>query len=360
MKMPTSRILGALRRSLFTLTALLPGALMAQTPPAAKPNPIAIAVHGGAGVIERETMSPESEAAYRAALELALRTGHKVLSDGGSSLDAVTAAVKVMEDSPLFNAGKGSVFTLDGRNELDASIMEGRTLRAGAVSGLARVKNPIELARAVMERTSHVMLSGAGAEEFALSIGMPLVDPSYFHTPERWEQLQKLKAALAADPKLTLSSDAPGLLDLPEVPRVDSKFGTVGAVAVDRRGDLAAATSTGGMTGKRWGRIGDTPLIGAGTFADNASVAVSGTGHGEFFIRNAVAHDVAALVAYRGLPVRAAAEEVVLRKLVQRGGEGGVIAIDRKGNIAQPFNSKGMYRGAIGVDGKLTTAIFRD
>jgi beta-aspartyl-peptidase (threonine type) len=333
---------------------------MAQPPTAAKPNPIAIAVHGGAGVIERESMTPESEAEYRAVLEAALRAGHKILSDGGSSLDAVTAAVKVMEDSPLFNAGKGAVFTLDGKNELDASIMEGRTLRAGAVAGVTHIKNPIELARAVMERTPHVLLAGAGAEEFAVSIGMPLVDPSYFRTPERWEQLQKLKAAMAADPQVTISSDAPGLRDLPVVPRVDTKYGTVGAVAVDRRGDLAAATSTGGMTGKRWGRIGDTPLIGSGTWADNDSVAVSATGHGEFFIRNAVAHDIAALVAYRGLPVRAAAEEVVLRKLVQRGGEGGVIAIDRKGNIAQPFNSKGMYRGAIDVDGKLTTAIFRD
>lgn len=332
---------------------------MAQTPPTApKPaNPIAIAVHGGAGVIERETMSPESEAAYRAALEQALRAGHAILSGGGSSLDAVTAAVKVLEDSPLFNAGKGAVFTLDGRNELDAAIMEGRTLRAGAVAGVTRIRNPVELARAVMERSSHVLLAGAGAEQFAESIGMPFVDPSYFHTPERWDQLQRLKAALAADPKAALGSDAPGLLD---IPNVDTKFGTVGAVAVDRRGDLAAATSTGGMTGKRWGRIGDAPLIGAGTWADNSSVAVSATGHGEFFIRNAVAHDVAALVAYRGLPVRAAAEEVVLRKLVQRGGEGGVIAIDRKGNIAQPFNSKGMYRGAIGVDGTLSISIFRD
>ena len=269
----------------------------------------------------------------------------------------MTAAVKVLEDSPLFNAGKGSVFTLEGKNELDAAIMEGRTLRAGAVAGVTRIKNPIELARAVMERTPHVLLSGPGAEEFAASVGIPFVDPSYFHTPERWEQLQRLKLALAADPKLTISSDAPGLRD---IPRVDSKFGTVGAVAVDRRGDLAAATSTGGMTGKRWGRIGDAPLIGAGTWADNSSVAVSATGHGEFFIRNAVAHDIASLVAYRGLPVRAAADEVVMRKLKERGGEGGVIAIDRKGNIAQPFNSKGMYRGAIGVDGKLTTAIFRD
>jgi beta-aspartyl-peptidase (threonine type) len=218
----------------------------------------------------------------------------------------------------------------------------------------------VELARAVMERTPHVLLAGPGAEEFARSAGFQFVDPSYFHTPERWDQLQRLKAALAADPKLTLSSDAPGLGDLPALPNVDSKFGTVGAVAVDQRGDVAAATSTGGMTGKRWGRIGDAPLIGAGTWADNSAVAVSATGHGEFFIRNAVAHDVAALVAYRGMPVRAAAEEVVLRKLVQRGGEGGVIAIDRKGNIAMPFNSKGMYRGAIGVDGTLTTAIFRD
>lgn len=324
--------------------------------PRIKPNPIAIAIHGGAGVIDRATMTPEREAAYREALERSLRAGHSILAGGGSSLDAVTAAVKVLEDSPLFNAGKGSVFTFDGRNELDAAIMEGRTLRAGAIAGVSHIRNPVELARAVMERSPHVLLIGAGAEQFAVEHGFELVDPSYFRTEERWEQLQRAKAALAADPQAGISSDAPGLFDN----RFDTKFGTVGAVAVDRYGDLAAATSTGGMTAKRWGRVGDAPLIGAGTWADNASVAVSATGHGEFFIRNAVAHDIAALYAYRGLSVRAAADEVVMRKLVERGGEGGVIAIDRKGNIAQPFNSQGMYRGAIDAEGNLTIAIFRE
>jgi len=317
-----------------------------------KPHPIAIAVHGGAGVIERELLPPDKEAEYRAALERALRAGHELLKAGGTSTDAVVAAVVVLEDSPLFNAGKGAVFTLDGGNELDAALMEGRTRRAGAVAALTRIKNPIALARAVMDKTPHVMLIGAGAEAFAESIGMPLVDPAYFHTPERWEQLQKVKAALAADPQFTLDRDTPGLYD--------EKFGTVGAVAVDRHGDLAAATSTGGMTAKRWGRVGDSPIIGAGTWADNGSVAVSATGHGEHFIRNAVAHEISALVRYRGLSVKAAADEVVLRQLVERRAEGGVIAIDRRGRIAMPFNSKGMYRGAIGVDGKLEVAVFRD
>jgi beta-aspartyl-peptidase (threonine type) len=342
---------------LFVMAMTLGGPTMAgQTTAKSKPNPIAIAVHGGAGVIDRATMTPEKEAAYRAALETALRSGHAVLAAGGSSLDAVTAAVKVLEDSPLFNAGKGAVFTLDGKNELDAAIMEGRTRRAGAIAGVTRIRNPVELARAVMERSPHVMLVGEGAERFAVEIGMPLVDPSYFHTDERWQQLQKAKEALAKDPQASITGDAPGLFDN----RFDTKYGTVGAVAVDRNGDLAAATSTGGMTAKRWGRVGDAPIIGAGTWADNGSVAVSATGHGEFFIRNAVAHDIAALVAYKGLPVRAAADEVVMRTLVERGGEGGVIAIDRKGNIAQPFNSQGMYRGAIDASGVLTTAIFRE
>jgi len=342
-------------RSLLILVVAmtLGGPSMAgQTPKAPKPNPIAIAIHGGAGVIERATMTPEREAAYRAALEASLKAGHAILAGGGSSLDAVTASIKVLEDSPLFNAGKGAVFTIDGRNELDAAIMDGRSGRAGAVAAVTRIRNPIELARAVMERSPHVMMIGEGAEKFAVEVGLPLVDPAYFRTEERWEQLQKAKAALAKDPQAGITRDAPGLFD--------TKFGTVGAVAVDRQGDLAAATSTGGMTAKRWGRVGDAPIIGAGTWADNGSVAVSATGHGEFFIRNAVAHDIAALYAYKGLSVRAAADEVVMRKLVERGGEGGVIAIDRKGAIAQPFNSQGMYRGAIDVDGKMTIAIFRD
>jgi beta-aspartyl-peptidase (threonine type) len=338
--------------ALLVLSTLLSIGANAMSAPARKPHPVAIAIHGGAGVIERQDLTPEREAEYRATLERALRAGHDVLLAGGSSTDAVVAAVALMEDSPLFNAGKGSVFTIDGRNELDAAVMEGRTRRAGAVAALSHIKNPIALARAVMDRTPHVMLIGTGAEAFAESIGMPLVDPEYFRTPERWEQLQRVKEALAKDPSFSLHSDAPGLFD--------EKFGTVGAVAVDAHGDLAAATSTGGMTAKRWGRVGDSPIIGAGTWADNGSVAVSGTGHGEHFIRNAVAHEIAALVRYRGLSVTEAAKEVVLRQLVERRAEGGVIAMDRKGRIAMPFNSKGMYRGAIRPDGKLEVAIFRD
>jgi beta-aspartyl-peptidase (threonine type) len=354
------------RRTIIDIGAVLlgiaacGGAIMAATAgTAGRSQPVAIAVHGGAGVIDRATMTPERETAYRAALEEALRAGHAILVAGGSSLDAVEAAVRVLEDAPLFNAGKGAVFTAEGRNELDAAIMEGRTLRAGAVAGVTRVKNPVSLARRVMEASPHVFLIGAGAEAFAAEQGIELVDPKYFFTPERWEQLQKAQAAEQAREQArkegreqAAAGDAPGLWD--------TKFGTVGAVAVDRQGDLAAATSTGGTTNKRWGRVGDVPVIGAGTYANNDSVAVSATGHGEYFIRNAVAHDIAALVEYRDLPVRTAATEVVMRKLVQRGGTGGVIAVDRKGNLALEFNTSGMYRGYIDTRGRLATGIFKD
>jgi beta-aspartyl-peptidase (threonine type) len=322
--------------------------------PARNP-PIAIAVHGGAGVIDRATLTPERDAAYRAALTEALQTGHAILAKGGSSLDAVEAAVKIMEDAPLFNAGKGAVFTADGRNELDAAIMEGRTLRAGAVAGLTRIRNPIALARRVMDASPHVFMIGAGAEEFARSQGFEFVGPDHFFTPERYEQLKKAKAAEAAAPGVAHAEGA-GLFD----GQVDTKFGTVGAVALDKNGDLAAATSTGGTTNKKWGRVGDVPVIGAGTYANNASAAVSATGHGEYFIRSTVAHDIAALVEYRGLPLRAAVDTVVMRKLVERGGQGGVIAIDRAGNLALQFNTPGMYRGAIDTKGRLTTGIFKD
>lgn len=319
-------------------------------------RPFRLVIHGGAGTIDRETMTPEKEAAYRADLERALRTGHAILAKGGSSLDAVEATIHVLEDSPLFNAGKGAVFTHDGHNELDASIMDGANGMAGAVAGVRRVRNPISLARLVMEKSPHVLMVGAGAETFAREHGVKLVDPKYFWTEHRWKQLQDAKRAEAAERGKGRTSFVVG----PNAETEGTKFGTVGAVALDRAGNLAAATSTGGMTNKRFGRVGDAPIIGAGTYANNATCAVSATGHGEYFIRSVVGYDISALMEYRGLSVADAANEVVMKKLVTRGGEGGVIAMDRAGNIAMPFNTSGMYRGWIDADGKVTVAIYRD
>jgi beta-aspartyl-peptidase (threonine type) len=301
-----------------------------------------IVIHGGAGTLPRAEMSGEAERKYRAALSEAIDQGYAVLQDGGTSLDAVTRAVVLLEDNPLFNAGRGSVFTLDGRNELDASIMEGRTLKAGAVCGLTRIRNPIELARAVMERSEHVMLAGAGAEEFAASQGIPFVAQSYFHTPERWRQLERIRAG-----EFGLSG------------HTISHVGTVGAVALDTHGHLAAATSTGGMTGKRFQRIGDSPIIGAGTYADDRSCAVSATGHGEIFIRAAVAHDVCARMRFGSRSVGEAARQVIFGELAALGGEGGVIAIDARGEIAMEFNSEGMFRASRKAGEETQIAIYR-
>jgi beta-aspartyl-peptidase (threonine type) len=298
----------------------------------------AIAVHGGAGDIPSAELTSEREAAYHAGLERALRAGQAILESSGSSLDAVVAAVQVLEDDPLFNAGRGSVIGAEGICELDASLMEGRELRAGAVTGLRHVRNPILLARLVMERSPHVMLCGSGAEEFALDQGLEPVPNSYFVTQRRQRELD---VALQQEHAAT-----------------ESMKGTVGAVAVDDHGNLAAATSTGGMTAKRWGRIGDSPIIGAGTYAANDSCAVSATGHGEFFIRACVAHEIAALVRYAGRTVVEAAEIVVRQQLVRLHGEGGVIAIGRDGTVAMPFNSKGMLRGSIDREGRVATSIF--
>lgn len=303
-----------------------------------------IVIHGGAGVIRRESLTPEKEAAYRARLTEALQAGHAVLAQGGTSLDAVGAAIRILEDSPLFNAGKGAVFNHDGQNELDASIMDGRTLKAGAVAGLHHVKNPIELARKVMEKSPHVMMVGDGAEAFAKAQGLELVPAEYFRTEERWEQLQK-----ALEKEKTSQGQATG----------EEKFGTVGAVALDQAGNLAAGTSTGGMTNKRYGRVGDSPIIGAGTYA-NARCAVSGTGHGEYFIRYTVARDICARVEYLNLPLKEAADAVVMDVLVKAGGEGGIIAMDAQGHVAMPFNSPGMYRGYMGADGTPHVAIFQE
>ncbi|MCP3162817.1 isoaspartyl peptidase/L-asparaginase family protein [Myxococcus qinghaiensis] len=314
-------------------------------------------IHGGAGVISRENLSPEREAQVRAVLQQALQAGHAVLAQGGSSLDAVTAAIRILEDSPHFNAGKGAVFTHDGVNELDAAIMDGTTRAAGAVAGLRHVKNPIELARKVMEKSPHVMMIGEGAESFAKAQGVELVDAKYFFTEERWQSLQRAleKERAAPVPGQPSSSLSPG----GDPVTGDHKFGTVGAVALDQAGNLAAGTSTGGMTNKRYGRVGDAPIIGAGTYAD-PRCAVSATGHGEFFIRYTVARDICARVEYQELPLPEAANVVVNDVLVKAGGEGGVIAMDREGNVAMPFNSAGMYRGYVGQDGLPHVAIFKD
>ena len=300
-----------------------------------------LVIHGGAGVVKKE-MTPEKEKAVRAALEKALNAGYATLKSGGSSLDAVGKAIVVLEDDPNFNAGKGAVFNHDGKNELDASIMDGATLRAGAIANVHRIKNPIELARAVMEKSEHVMLFGDGAEQFAQSIGMPLVDPKYFYTHARWQALQQAieeEKAKAVDPGKT------------------PHHGTVGAVALDSKGNLAAGTSTGGMTNKRFGRVGDSPIIGAGTYAD-ARCAVSATGWGEFYIRATAARDICARVEFRGDSLKKAADEVVLGVIPKLGGDGGVIALDKDGNIATPFNTDGMFRGWVDKDGKTHVAIY--
>lgn len=328
----------------FFLGALLMFAPMLRADQTGASDRIAMVIHGGAGTITRAEMTPELEKEYRAKLEDALLAGHAVLSKGGSSIDAVEAAIHVMEDSPLFNAGKGAVFTHAGTNELDASIMDGATLAAGAVGAVGIVKNPISAARAVMEHSPHVMLIGRGAELFATEQGLEIVDPSYFWTERRWKQLQQRLMKAAAG----------------ERRGGEDYFGTVGAVALDARGNLAAGTSTGGMTDKKFGRVGDSPIIGAGTWAKNATCGVSGTGHGEYFIRYAVAHEISALMEHAGLSVRDAAERVVMKVLENAGGEGGVIAMDANGNIAMPFNSEGMYRGYVRADGKPRTFIYGD
>jgi beta-aspartyl-peptidase (threonine type) len=299
----------------------------------------AIAIHGGAGTLSRSDLSAQQEAEYLAGLSAALDAGYAVLGAGGSGLDAVIAAVRVLEDNPLFNAGRGAVLNRDGVAELDASVMDGRTLGAGAVTGLQHVKNPVDLARLVMDRSPHVMLVGAGAEEFARTQGVELVSNEYFRTAVRQRQLERhLRGAVTRENEL-------------------EAFGTVGAVALDAQGNLAAATSTGGMTGKRWGRVGDSPLIGAGTYASNTSCAVSATGHGEYFIRTVVAHDICAQVEYLKIPLAQAVDNVLNDKMKKLGGNGGVIAIDARGEVVLGFNSEGMFRGVATSTGRREVAI---
>jgi len=305
-----------------------------------------VAIHGGAGVIGRSDMSPQLERDYREALAAALEAGNRVLAAGGASIDAVVAAVCVMEDSPLFNAGRGAAFTAEGTNELDAAVMDGATLQAGAVTLVTCVKNPVKLAKVVMERTPHVMLAGAGAETVARVHELEFADPAYFFTQRRWDALQRMKSAQSSARQAAVAES--------------DKHGTVGAVALDRAGNLAAATSTGGRTNKLAGRVGDSPIIGAGTYANNATAAVSATGEGEYFMREVAAHTLSALMEFKGWSVEQAAEHVILERLRTLGGRGGLIALDRKGNVCMPFSTAGMYRGCMKVGGAPEIGIFRD
>lgn len=339
--------------------------LSAAPAPATSARPFGLVIHGGAGVIVRENLSPDLEAQYRAALAQSLAAGYAVLAAGGSALDAVVAAIRPLEDSPLFNAGKGAVLNADGRCELDASIMEGRTLAAGAVAGVTRIKNPITLARAVMEKSPHVLFTGAGAERFAEQIGgIDFVPNEYFQTERRREDLRRAQEREQAERARRVDLGKPGgpLVRPPEGDEIaarEHKWGTVGCVALDAQGNLAAGTSTGGLTNKRYGRVGDSPIIGAGTYASNATCAVSATGHGEYFIRLGVARDIAAQMEYKGASLAEAAT-ATLAKVTQLGGDGGVIAIDRDGRIALPFTTAGMYRAFRLSSGKEAIAIFQD
>ncbi len=319
-------------------------------------NPrLGFVMHGGAGVIKRGSLTPEREKEYRAKLEEAVLAGYKALQEGKTGLDAVEIAIMILEDSPLFNAGKGAVFTADGKNELDASIMDGKTLNAGAVAGLHKVKNPITLARAVMEKSEHVMMIGDGAEKFAAENNITLVPEKYFWTESRWNSLQKIIQQEEAKKKSAGDKPVSSLRMLPE-----NKFGTVGAVALDKDGNLAAGTSTGGMTYKKYGRVGDVPIIGAGTYAKNSTCAVSATGWGEFFIRLGVAKEISTLMEYRALPIQQAADQVIKKQLPDLGGDGGIVAIDKYGNIGISFNSEGMYRAYINSEGKPVVEIYGD
>ena len=331
------------------------------SPPNPAPPPAwALVVHGGAGVIERAQMDAQTEAAYRAAMNAALDRGSAVLSRGGSSLDAIEAVIHGLEDDPLFNAGRGAVFTAEGRNELDASIMDGATLKAGSVAGVTTVRHPITLARRVMENSPHVMLIGAGAEAFARTQNLDQVDNVWFFTERRWRSLvQELqKRGWAVPPRPAGAPAPPTSRFAPD--DSDRKFGTVGVVALDAHGNLAAGTSTGGTTAKRWGRVGDAPIIGAGTYASNSSCGVSATGTGEYFIRLTVAREICALVEYRGMNVQAAADEVIQRRLTALGGDGGAIVLSPRGEVAWSFNTSGMYRASVTSAGDRRVGIFKD
>jgi L-asparaginase / beta-aspartyl-peptidase len=342
------QLLYSLLLPIVILLAVVPAKGDSARPAARK---VVLAIHGGAGVISKKTMTPDLEKKYRVDLERALREGCKALNrEGGTSLDGVEAAIRVLEDSSLFNAGKGAVFTHEGRNELDASIMEGQEKKAGAVAGVSRIKNPIAAARKVLT-SEHVLLVGPGAERFAFAQGIEEVNPVYFWSEHRWKQLQK---ALEEEKQAQGKKETRGLKS------ANGHFGTVGAVCLDGKGNLAAGTSTGGMTNKRPGRVGDSPLIGAGTYADNAACAVSATGHGELFIRFAVAHEIAAQMKYKKVSIADAANDVLKQLPEEEGGVGGLIALDAKGNLSMPFNTEGMYRGYATSDGKVHVAIYEE
>jgi beta-aspartyl-peptidase (threonine type) len=355
-------------RAIAALAAVLTMTMAGEA--AAKPK-WALVVHGGAGVIEREDLSPEQDKAYREAMARVANVGADVLKKGGSALDAIEAAVKILEDDPLFNAGRGAVFTAEGRNELDASVMDGKTLKAGAVAGVTRTRHPISLARAVMEKSPHVMLIGEGAERFSASQKLDQVDPAYFFTERRWQALEKAlkQQGLPVPPRPAGAPSVPELrADLQHdegeyrgnLAQVEKKFGTVGVVAMDANGDVAAGTSTGGTTAKRWGRVGDAPIIGAGTYASNRSCAVSATGTGEYFIRLTVAREICALVEHKGLSLQAAADQVIQKDLTALGGDGGVIAVAPNGEMAWSFNTSGMYRARVADGEKLVVGIYKD
>ncbi|UTD15716.1 isoaspartyl peptidase/L-asparaginase [Tenacibaculum mesophilum] len=318
-------------------------------------NEFAIIIHGGAGTILKENMTPEKETAYKAKLEEAIKTGYEILKNGGSSGDAVVKTIQVMEESSLFNAGKGAVFTHEETNELDASFMDGKTLNAGAVAGVKDIKSPIEAARTVMTNSDHVLLSGSGASKFAKEQGLKIVDPSYFYTENRFKSLQRIKdkekTELDHDDKEAAFYD----IDIK-----NSKFGTVGCVALDKKGNISAGTSTGGMTNKRWGRIGDSPIIGSGTYANNKTCGVSSTGWGEYFIRSQVAYDISAQMEYQQKSLKEATKDVIQNKLTKLGGTGGVVALDKNGNMSFEFNTAGMYRASMDDKGNLVIKIYND
>ncbi len=338
---------------------------------------VVLAIHGGAGTILPENMTDEQEQQYRAKLREALEAGYAVIDEGGASMDAVLAAITLMEDSPLFNAGRGAVFTHERTIQHDASVMDGRTLKAGAVAGVMHIESPITLARMVMEESPHVMLTGDGAEAFAEQQGMELVPNETFHTERRMEQIDRVleeeggeagRTSRRAPAPEASAPDGPRTAAAPPAARaatheadlidLQKEYGTVGAVALDQEGNLAAGTSTGGMTNKRWGRVGDSPIIGAGTYAENATCAVSSTGHGEYFIRGVIAHDIAARMRYLDASVQEAAHAVIMDELTEMGGTGGVIALDAEGNVSMPFNTAGMYRGTVDEEGNVTIRIY--
>jgi len=345
-----------MKKVLVVLLLIFVNQLIAQkNEPVATGNYVLV-IHGGAGTILKSQMTPQREEVYMNALKKALRIGYSILKNGGTAIDAVEATVRVMEDDPLFNAGKGAVFTNEGKIELDAAIMNGADLTAGAVAGVTTIKNPVSAARAVMEKSNHVMMIGGGAEKFAKTVGLEIVDPSYFFTDDRWNGL--LKAKMEDSLKQNIYRDSTKR-SFYQFNNKDDKFGTVGAVALDQSGHLAAATSTGGMTNKKFGRVGDVPIIGAGTYANNYC-AVSCTGYGEYFIRLVMAKSVADLIELKNLSLKEAANIMIMKKLPALGGDGGLIAVDKNGNFTMPFNTTGMYRGYIKADGGMEVKIYKD